>query len=65
MDEFIERGQVVGMDHMEWDTRLDKFVATSPAPAPVMTVQVQVLSQVQAQFMGHKVSRWGQLKNAR
>ena len=61
----MKQGQVVGVDHMEWDKKLEQFVVTNPAPALLMTVGVQVLSQIQAQFVGRNVGRWGQLKNAR
>ena len=46
----MEEGQDVGLDHMEWDKKLEKFVKTDPAPAPLMTVRFKVLSQVQKHF---------------
>ena len=55
----MKQGQVVGVDHMEWDKKLEQFVVTNPAPALLMTVGVQVLSQIQAQFIGRNVGRWG------
>ena len=61
----MKQGQVVGVDHMEWDKKLEQFVVTDPSPAPLITVRVQVSSQIQAQFVGWKVGRWGQLKKAR
>ena len=45
MQKFVGQGQDVGLDHMEWDSRLEKFITTDPAPGPVMTVPVEVLSQ--------------------
>ena len=65
MEEYMKKEQVVGMDQIEWDKKLEQFVVTNPAPALLMTVGVQVLSQIQAQFVGRNVGRWGQLKNAR
>ena len=55
MEEFVEKGQDVGLDDMKWDKKLEKFVKTDPAPAPLMTVRVKVLSQVQKHFLKRKM----------
>ena len=54
MEEFVEKGQDVGLDDMKWDKKLEKFVMTDPALAPLMTVMVKVLSQVQKHFLKRK-----------
>ena len=64
MEEFVEKGQDVGLDHMEWDKKLEKFVKTDPAPAPLMTVRVKVLSQVQKHFLKRKTWLWTRLGRA-
>ena len=61
MQKFTEEG----IDHMEWDEGLDKFVKTNPQEPPLMEVQVKVLSQVQKQFLGRRASLWTQLGRAK
>ena len=64
MEEFVEKGQDVGLDHMEWDKKLEKFVKTDPAPAPLMTFRVKVLAQAQKHFLKRKTWLWTRLGRA-
>ena len=61
MQKFTEEG----IDHMEWDVGLDKFVKTNPQEPQLMEAQVKVLSQVQKRFLGRRASLWTQLGRAK
>ena len=61
----MQRFTEEGLDHMEWDKGLSKFVKTSPQDPPLMEVKVEVLSQVQKQFVGRRANQWKKLGSAK